>query len=913
MTFPSWAGGLLYRLVRVACLKPVLTLALGVALAVVSVWYAVVTLTFATSVADLLPQGQTYMQRFNEYQQLFGEIDDLIIVVAAPSLPEAKVYASRFARELRLRNVPLQRLTYRIDPEHFERQSLLYLDTQKLREIRARIFDHQDFLEGFASRPTLDQFFDGLATEVAGSFVAGFFDLGLEDPAGASGNDLRLIEDLVAQVSARVDRSQPYVSPWSALFSTDTDDGAGYFLSEDRSLLFILAVPSSEEGSFAADTATIDGVRQTIRSLHPDFPHVQVGVTGRAALGNDEMVAAFRDSETATVVASALILGLLLVAFRSIGKSFLMLGVLGVSLCWSIGFSALAIGHLSLFSVMFISIIIGIGIDYGIYFLFRYEEELALGRTLRRALEISATRSGPGVLLAAVMAAGTFYVLVLTDFRGVQELGIIAGTAVLLSWLAMMTLFPAALVLVDRRQVGHERPGLPGEVAAERLRMPAIERLAAAPRLVLGLAAVLTLLAAWGLRGVGFDYNLLDLQAKGTESVIWEKRILATSGRSGFAALATASSLDELRSKDAAFSKLATVFEVDSLLPLIPSDQEQKRRIIGDFAPIVAPVRIARPEPMDVPRLVASLQTLTHRLGIAKNEAPVGDTKRRLAELVTALERLIGKLRQGDPGAVKASLATLQEQLYGDFVRSIRRLQDSLAPTAVGLAQVPEELRSRYYSDRGLFLLEIHPAVNIWTREGAEKFVTDLRGVDPAVTGTPIITFEAIRLMELAYRHGTIYAVALVALLTALALRRMRETLLALVPLGLGLVWTAGLMYFFSLEFTLGNVFGLPLIVGASSEYGLNMVLRSVEGRSHGGPLIARSTVLAVLINGLTNIVGFGSLMLAAHRGIFGLGLLLTLGTAVSLIASLAVLPVLLHMHQPRASRTRPAAVDTAA
>ena len=94
------------------------------------------------------------------------------------------------------------------------------------------------------------------------------------------------------------------------------------------------------------------------------------------------------------------------------------------------------------------------------------------------------------------------------------------------------------------------------------------------------------------------------------------------------------------------------------------------------------------------------------------------------------------------------------------------------------------------------------------------------------------------------------------------------------------------------------NVFGLPLILGAACEYGMNIVLRFMEGRDHGGPLIARSTVMGVLVAGLTTIVGFGSLLMADHRGIFGLGLLLTLGTVASLVASLVVLPVLLRMVQ---------------
>jgi len=310
-----------------------------------------------------------------------------------------------------------------------------------------------------------------------------------------------------------------------------------------------------------------------------------------------------RDPGPATVLAFALTLGLLLVAFLRFGKPVLMLLVLATSLCWSIGVATLVIGHLSLFSVMFISIVIGIGIDYGIYFLFRYEEELFLGRNLTEAIEITAARSGPGMLLGAVTAAGTFYVLWLTDFRGVRELGFIAGTALVLAWLAMITVLPAVLVLVDRRHAERPAGAIPRAIALERMHVPFVERLASYPKTVLVMAAVLTLVSAWGLRYIQFDYNLLNLQAFGTESVVWEKRILATAGRSGFTALASADSLDELRQKYHAFRALKSVSEVDSVLLLIPEDQPEKLKIIGDFAPLVAPVRIGRATAVDPARL----------------------------------------------------------------------------------------------------------------------------------------------------------------------------------------------------------------------------------------------------------------------------------------------------------------------
>jgi hypothetical protein len=349
------------------------------------------------------------------------------------------------------------------------------------------------------------------------------------------------------------------------------------------------------------------------------------------------------------------------------------------------------------------------------------------------------------------------------------------------------------------------------------------------------------------------------------------------------------------------------VSEIDSALLLIPDRQEEKQRIIAEFAPVVTPVRIARPMPLDLRGLVAALETLGRRLGLAAEEAPPGDVRRELARARDDTAALVLKLGRADRDLAEPSLALLQRQIYRDFLRSFQGLQANLAPRSVGMEDLPEELRRKFVSERGQFLMQIHPAVDIWDRDGAARFVRELRTVDPDVTGTPIITFEAIRLMERAYQRGTVYAVVLVAAITAILLRRARETALALLPLGLGLTWTLGLMWVFDLPFNLGNVFALPLIVGAAAEYGLNIVARFMESREHGGPLLARSTTTAVLVNGLTTMMGFGSLMLAAHRGIHGLGLLLTLGAASNLVAALVVLPVLLRRFGHGRGAARPA------
>ena len=143
-----------------------------------------------------------------------------------------------------------------------------------------------------------------------------------------------------------------------------------------------------------------------------------------------------------------------------------MLATLPVSLAWSLGIITLVVGHLNIFSVMFISIVVGIGIDYGIYFLYRYEEELCARRLARRGPAPNGRAAGPGILLGALTASGAFFVLMLTDFQGIREFGFVSGVAVLMAFVSMLTLFPALLALVDRRPPG-PAPAAAGRGAGE--------------------------------------------------------------------------------------------------------------------------------------------------------------------------------------------------------------------------------------------------------------------------------------------------------------------------------------------------------------------------------------------------------------------------------------------------------------
>ncbi len=881
-------GRPLRRLVALSSHRPTLTITAWLAVAVAMLACAFAALRFETSTLRLLSPTARYVELYEQYSRNFGEVDDLMIILESGDVRRSVAFAGRLVDRLRRGPVRFNRLTYRVDPEPFAGQRLLYLTLDELTNLRRTLIDHQEFIERFAARPGLATLLAGIRRRIDAGILLGMFDIGLEDHSG--GQDFAVLRDLVGQLRAVADGHDGYHSPWAALWGRERDSDEGLFLSDDKRLLFVFADPVSGGGGFAADRGAVEEIRRGIAELRTELPDVAAGVTGGPALATDEMTTAFRDSGIATVVAGALTLAVLIVAFRQVTKPLLMLLVLATSVIVSVGVITLTVGHLTIFSVMFISMVVGLGIDYGIYVLYRYEEERA-GREPRDAVAVAAERSGPGIVLGASSAAVTFYVLMLTHFRGIREFGFVAGTALLIALLAMLTLFPAVLVLIDTSRFGRRSGRGPTADAGSRFLRSAAER----PGVVLTLAVVATILAAWTAWDVRFDYNLMNLQAPGAESVRWERRIIESGTRSVFGALDTAGSIAELRAKEAAFRRLPSVADVESVTRLIPDDQPEKMVVLSAMRPLVAGIRVGPRPPLDGDALVREIDTLGRRLAFVADQAPAqaGDDVRRVSADVDVLRATLAHLSADD---VERRFAAFDARAYDDFRGSLAELQAGLAAAPVTPENVPEELRRKFVGRDGRYLLEIYPRVNTWERGGAQRFVDELRSVTPDVTGTPIVTYEAIGLMETAYREGTLYAFVCVSALTALVLRRPRYTVLGLVPFVLGTLWAVGLMPLLGLRFNLSNVWGLPLIIGASAEYGINLVMRFAESRAHGGPLFARSTGAAVFLSGVTTVVGFGSLLVADHRGIWSLGLLLTLGSCTGLAASLVVLPALLRL-----------------
>jgi hypothetical protein len=906
----SLTGRILQAVVRLSCARPVLTVVLALAAAAAGVGYSAHSLTLETSKFHLLPLHQRYATLYKDYAEDFGQLEDLVVVVESPAIETSTAYAARLAGVLRAGALGTARVSYRIDAGRLEANGLLYLPLETLRETLGTVVSQEELLADFAATPTLDRLVDGINQSVGATFLPGVFGSGGRPEANTA--PTRLLRDVLTQMSERIDGG-PYRSPWASLIAAPTlaPDG-GYFLSHDRRLLFVVIDLAAAPRTFAAEHAAILAVRSAIAGLRQEFPSVAAGVTGAPALFSDELTAATRDGEIASLLALALTFGLLLLAFRHLLTSVAMLAVLTLSLGWSMGVITLFVGHLTILSMMFISVVVGLGTDYGTFFLFRYREERVLGRTFMGALERTAARSGPGILLGALTAAVTFYILMTAEFQGIRDFGFISGTAILLSFVSMVTVFPAVVLLIDRWQKGARlvsvdgRPGAAGppEPRADggsRHEVPALAWLARYPKTIIVTAVVATGASLWAAPRVGFDYNLLNLQANGTESVVWERKAAAAAGRSVFAALSTATSLPELEARQAAFQRLPAVSDVQSVLSVLPDRQAEKLAVLERLAVVADGIRPGAQRPLDLRALTVALETLKRRMDFAS--APRGDAgpPEEILVLARATSALLERLKARERGAVEVALADYQAQLAADFAQQWRRLQVAARPAPLTLGDLPEELRRRFIGKSGKLLLQVYSRHDPWDYPTQARFVEELRTVDPDVTGQPVVGYESTRLIASSFRLGLLYAFVLVAGIAALMIRRVRETVLAMIPLIVGTLWTVGVMQLAGLKLNLVNVWAFPLIIGSAAEYGLYIMLQCLESpEDGGGARLSRSTVMAVMFNGLTTITGFGSLLVAHHRGVWSLGLLLVIGSVTTLTASLVLLPTLVRLGRAR-------------
>jgi uncharacterized protein len=203
-------------------------------------------------------------------------------------------------------------------------------------------------------------------------------------------------------------------------------------------------------------------------------------------------------------------------------------------------------------------------------------------------------------------------------------------------------------------------------------------------------------------------------------------------------------------------------------------------------------------------------------------------------------------------------------------------------------------MRDQFVGVNGKYLLQVFPKDDVWQRPNQEKFINQLRTVYPDVTGAPVQLYEYESLLRKSYIQAAWYALIAIAIMVFIHFRSVPAVFLALLPVAIGTLWLAGMMGCLDVEFNLANIMTLPLVIGIGVTNGIQILNRFAEERTPG--ILSRSTGKAVLVSGLTAIAGFGSLVLAKHRGIHSLGVVMAMGIALCMIAALTFLPAFLNL-----------------
>lgn len=821
------------------------------------------------------------------------------VVIEAPSPARAVAFVDELSKRIAADPAHFQNMFYRVDPEPFKEWQLLYIDENDLVDLKDKMASHETLLQGFARSPELLSFLRLLNQEMASRMVGEFFTGFLEEESSGKKPepfDLSFLIDTLEGMSSYLHGRAEFKSPWTSLLKGSSWDPEleGYFWEANKRYLIAFVIPTRSKGEVVITRDSLDQLRRHMQEIRASFPDVKAGVTGQEALNNDEMNAVLDDMSVATWL-SIIGIFILLVAFRrSFRRPLFQTVSLAVGLSWSFGFATLFVGHLNMISIVFAPLLCGLGVDSGIHWFSRLEEEERRGDpSMASIIKRVNERSGPGIILAGLGTTIAFLPFILTGFRGLMELGFITGMGIALNLIADFTVLPALTVLYG----GKPKKGATSDDNGSVRDM--IRLSPGQARTVLSGAAVVTLLCILTSSQVHFDLNPLRLQTANAESVIWGKNLIENSQRSTIFASSFAASREELLAKKRELQTLPSVREVESVFSLLPEDQEKKIPLLRSIQPMIPDIKPALLEskPSDVRELTETLERIRFKLQDDKAEQ-WGAEKPLLEQMVRvrALSRDITQNLQSSPDAIKR-LDEYRERFLQDLTVKWDTLKKGVSASPMKVEDLPETLRGWFYQN-GTYLLRIFPNESIWEEHALTRFVRELQRVDPQVVGDPVSLFVFASAFKEACIKAAAFAVIAIMIVLLLTFRDIRLSLLALVPVGLGSLWTVGIMGVSDIQFNLANSIFMPLVVGAGVEYAVIILSRWREGRMIPGHL-PFSTGKGVILAALTTTVGFGALMISHHRGIFSLGFISWAGSLCVLLSALFVLPAILARMAP--------------
>ena len=829
---------------------------IGLLLGALSAGLTYFRLGVSTDTDALFAADLPWRQRAMEQDHDFPQFHDLLVAVIDGQTPEA-ADATAAALEAALK-ADTAHFTFvrRPDASPFlEANFLLFLEPAELQDLLDRTIDAQPFLGQLAADPSARGLFAALSLLAIGAEQGA----NLAPFAGPLGHFHTALADAAA--------GKPRPLSWQSLLGGGLADKAGPYR-------FVLAQAKLDLTALEPGAAAGNALRQAAAGLEfvrDGSAHVRL--TGNVALQDEEFSTIAEGAVAGAIGSVALVVLWLVLAVRSIRLIVPIVATLALGLLITTGFAALAIGTLNLISVAFAVLFVGIAVDLAIQYCVR-ARELRLTLPLGQVIPEAAAMVGPPILVSALAAAAGFLAFSPTSFRGVAELGLIAGLGMFVALIATMTFLPAMLALC--RPQG-ERKAI-GLAAGAWLEL----RLFAYRPWVLGAFGLLAVLAAALAPRLTFDSDPLHTKDPTTEAM----RTLADLAASP---LTNPYSIDILMpsqaAADALVPKLAAlplVAEVITLSSFVPADQAKKLDAIADAAALLAaslaPRAAAAPVTPDDLRLAAkaTLAGIEHAAAKLKGNDPLPAIAADLRALASA-----------DDATLMAANASLTRFLP----LQLARLRAGLAATPVAAGAIPADLARDWKLPDGRVRVQVTPNDKARGNDGLHRFVAEVRTVAPEAAGAAVQIVETAATIVDAFRQAALSAVLAIAVLLAVVLRRTLDVLIVLLALALSALLTVLGMVVTGMSLNFANIIALPLLQGVGVSFNIYFVMNWRAGQTR---FLGTATARAILFSALTTATAFGSLALSHHPGTASMGTLLLLSLGTTLAVTLLFLPTLL-------------------
>jgi hopanoid biosynthesis associated RND transporter like protein HpnN len=838
----------------------------GILLAVASATYDVRHFSITTDTDSLISQKLPWHQRQSALSKAFPQKGILIVVTAAT--PEnAEQATNALEKELSQHSNLFHSVVQADSGEFFQHNGMLFEPLSDVKKSLDGLSKGKLLIEALADDPSLRGVMKAL------SFVAG----------GVQGGEVKLDQlvwplSLAEKTLSDVLAGKPATFSWQELIQGSPSPASRlhHFIEIEPVLDFEALQPGGNATAAIRRAATDLKLGETFGA--------KVALTGPVPLNDDQFSvirqSALRDTLSA-LLGALIILWLALRSWKIVTSVFFSLMV-GLAATAALGI--VMVGAFNLISIAFFVLFVGLGVDFGIQFSVRYRSERYEQPDLRKALRNAASKVSDPLALAAAATAVAFFSFLPTSYKGLFELGLIAGCGMLIAFICSITFVPAMLAIV--------KP--PGESAAVGFSsLASLDDFLQRHRIVIIVATIGVVLAATPLLfRVPLDFNPINLENPNAASVVTYRELQGDPETRGNDADVLVTSLDEANAAAKRLSALPEVARTRTLSNFIPDDQNEKIAAIKlaahNLGPALNPAH-RQPAPSDQDTVDAIRKTASDLTRVAGDATgPGADATRHVSGLLMRLAESNAAIRSSAEAAVVPSL-----------VHDLDQLRDSLDPHPVTVKTLPPDLVRDWVSPDGHARVEALPKGNANDSKILKKFATAVLAAEPSATGPAVSLYESGRTVIAAFIEAGALALAAITVLLLIALRRLTDVLLTLIPLLLAGAVALEICALTGIAINFANIIALPLLLGVGVAFKIYYIMAWRDGKTG---LLQSALTRAVIFSAMTNAVAFGSMWASNYPGISSMGRMMALALLCTMTAAVLFQPVL--MGKPRQIKT---------